>query len=205
MYIMVLPAEEKRMHFKSWKQDILTIPNLLSLFRLGLIPVYVSLYLRAREPVQYYTAGAILAVSCLTDAVDGKIARHFNMISTLGIILDPLADKLTQFSLTLCLSLRYPTLKQVLMLFVVKELFQLTLGVVNLSRGKMLPGALMTGKVCTTVLFVSLTCLVLFPNINNTVVSVMAVINASFLLISFFSYISAYLGKTTKVIDLNQE
>ena len=190
------------MYFKDWKRDILTIPNLLSIFRISLIPVYIRLYLNAREPAQYYTAGAVLAVSCLTDAMDGKIARHYNMISTLGIILDPAADKITQFALTLCLSLRYPVLNPVLVLFILKELIQLTLGAVNLSRGKMLPGALITGKICTTVLFVSLTGLVLFPNISNTVVRFIAVADASFLLISFISYLSAYLGSHPKTQNL---
>ena len=123
------------MHFKDWKRDIFTIPNLLSLFRLGLIPVYIRLYLKAVEPAEYYSAGVILAISCLTDAADGIIARHFHMVSMLGMILDPLADKLTQFTLILCLSLRYPVLNPVLALFVVKELFQLTLGAIILSRG----------------------------------------------------------------------
>ena len=94
------------MDIRKWKKEILTIPNLLSLFRLALIPVYVVIYLNAREPGQYITAGAILAVSCLTDMVDGKIARRFGMISTVGKVLDPVADKATQFTLTLCLSLR---------------------------------------------------------------------------------------------------
>ena len=190
------------MHFKDWKRDIITIPNLLSIFRIGLIPVYIRLYLNAREPAQYYTAGAVLAVSCLTDAMDGIIARHYNMISTLGIILDPAADKITQFALTFCLSLRYPVLNPVMVLFIIKELIQLTLGAVNLSRGKMLPGALITGKICTTVLFVSLTGLVLFPNISNTVVRFIAAADASFLLISFISYLSAYLGSHPKTQNL---
>ena len=190
------------MHFKDWKRDILTIPNLLSIFRIGLIPVYIRLYLNAREPFQYYTAGAILAVSCLTDAVDGKIARHCNMISTLGIILDPVADKITQFALTLCLSLRYPVLNPVLVLFVIKELSQLALGAVNLSRGKMLPGALMTGKICTTVLFISLTGLVLFPHVSDTSVRFIAAVDASFLLIAFVSYLSAYLGGNPRTQSL---
>ena len=191
------------MHFKDWKRDILTIPNLLSLFRLGLIPVYICLYLQATEPVQYYAAGAILALSCLTDAIDGKIARHFHMISTLGIILDPLADKITQFALTLCLRLRYPALNPVLILFVMKELFQLTMGAVNLSRGKMLPGALISGKICTTVLFLSFIYLVLFPDINDTAVEVIAATDSLFLLISFISYLYAYLGNDPKVRDLD--
>ena len=69
---------------KDWKKDIFTIPNLLSLFRLALIPVYVMIYLNATTAKEYFLAGTILAVSCLTDMVDGQIARHFHMISNVG-------------------------------------------------------------------------------------------------------------------------
>lgn len=193
------------MFMKDWKKEILTIPNLLSLFRLVLIPVYVSIYLHADSPFQFYAAGTILAISCLTDAIDGKIARKYNMISTLGKILDPLADKMTQFALTLCLSLKYPVLHPVLALFVVKELFQIVLGAVNLARGRMLPGALMAGKVCTTVLFSSLILLVLFPDIHGSLVSGIALLDGVFLLISFVSYIFAYFGKNSPVEDLKKE
>ena len=68
------------MHIKDWKKELFTIPNLLSLFRLALIPVYVIIYLNASDYRDYFIAAAILAVSCLTDLIDGKIARHFNMI-----------------------------------------------------------------------------------------------------------------------------
>ena len=76
------------MFIRNWKKEILTIPNILSLFRLVLIPVYVAIYLNG----DYYLAAGILAVSCLTDLIDGKIARHFILISTVGKILVPLAD-----------------------------------------------------------------------------------------------------------------
>ena len=95
------------MIIKDWKKDLFTIPNWLSLFRLMLIPVYVVIYLNAAEPVDYAVAAAILAISCLTDAIDGKIARKYNMISTIGKFLDPLADKLTQFTLIVCLAVKY--------------------------------------------------------------------------------------------------
>ena len=186
------------MHIKDWKKEVFTIPNLLSLFRLALIPVYIYIYLGATETYQYITAGTIMAVSCLTDLIDGKVARRFNMVSTLGKILDPLADKITQFTLTVCLSLK-------LALFVVKELFQLIAGAVHLKMGKMLPGALMAGKVCTTVLFISLIALVLFPLVDDTAVSVIAAVDAVFLGISFVSYILAYFGKNAKVQDLKSE
>lgn len=187
---------------KDWKKEIFTIPNLLSLFRLALIPIYVSIYLNATEIYQYYVAGGILAVSCLTDMVDGQIARHFNMISTVGKVLDPLADKVTQLALTICLSIRYPVLLNVLILFLIKEFFQLFAALINLRKGKMLPGALLMGKICTTVLFVSLIVLVLFPNISEYVVNIIAVVDSVFLVVTFISYILAFFGKHAKVEDV---
>ena len=186
----------------NWKKEIFTIPNLLSLFRVALLPIYVYIYLNASQPSQYLVAGTIMAVSCFTDMIDGKIARRFNMITTLGKILDPLADKITQFTLTLCLSLKYPVLHPVLALFVIKEFFQLVVGLIYLRRGKILPGALMAGKICTTVLFVSLIGLVLFPDLHPVAVDAIAIVDGVFLLISFVSYIFAYYGKNTKIQDL---
>ena len=191
------------MFIKDWKKEVFTIPNLLSLFRLALIPVYVTVYLNAEEDWQYYVAGAILAVSCVTDLIDGKIARRFHMISTVGKVLDPLADKATQFSLTLCLSVHYPVLRPVLVLFVIKEGFQLIVGIIHFRKGKMLPGALMAGKICTTILFVSLIALVLFPGIPRGAVNAIALVDTGFLIFSFISYILAYFGKNTKVQDMD--
>ncbi len=193
------------MIIKDWKKDVFTIPNMLSLFRLVLIPVYVTIYLNATELSDYFLAASILAVSCLTDLIDGKIARRFNMISTVGKILDPIADKATQFALTLCLSIEYPILRLVLILFVIKELFQGIAGLINLRKGKMLPGALMAGKVCTTVLFVSLIILVLNPNMSQFWITFIAVLDFIFLSWSFITYILAYYGKNTKVQDLESE
>lgn len=193
------------MFSKDWKKELFTIPNLLSLFRLVLLPVYVYIYLNATERYQYITAGSIMAVSCLTDMIDGKIARRFHMISTVGKILDPLADKVTQFTLTICLSLKYPPLRPVLILFVVKEVFQLVVGLIHLRRGQMLPGALMAGKVCTTILFISLIAMVLFPGMDSRIVTTLSVVDATFLSYAFLSYILAYFGKNTKVQDLRQE
>lgn len=192
------------MFIKDWKKEIFTIPNMLSLFRLVLIPVYTIIYLNAAEPREYFLAGAILAVSCLTDMIDGQIARHFNMISTVGKVLDPLADKLTQLALTICLSVKYPALRGVLILFVIKELFQLSVTCVKFRQGKVLPGALIAGKVCTTVLFVSLILLVLMPNLNIRIVNSIAIIDSVFLAYAFISYAFAFFGKNTKLQDFEE-
>ena len=186
----------------NWKKEVFTIPNILSLLRLVMIPVYMTIYLRAESTRDYILAGFILMLSCLTDLADGKIARKYNMISTLGKILDPIADKATQFTLTLCLALRYPVLWAVMAVFVVKELFQLIAGIIHLRRGKILPGALMEGKICTTVFFVSLIALVLMPNISRLAVGIFALINVVFLMISFIGYIRAYYGSRIQLEDM---
>ena len=74
------------------KGQVFTVPNLLSLFRLILIPFIVVYYFTGPQTV----AIVLIAVSAFTDVIDGRIARRFHMISNLGKILDPLADKLTE-------------------------------------------------------------------------------------------------------------
>lgn len=193
------------MHIKDWKKDIFTIPNLLSLFRLILIPVYVAIYLNAEETSDYYLAAGILAVSCLTDLIDGKVARHFNMISNLGKLLDPVADKLTQFALIMCLTAKYPVLWFLVGLFVIKESFQLIAGGIRYRKGSMLKGALLSGKICTTILFLSLIVMVMLPNLNVSVVNVIAVVDALFMLIAFVDYILAYFFKDSKFQSLEDK
>ena len=192
------------MFISNWKKEVFTIPNLLSLFRLALIPVYVGIYLNAKEPQEYVSAAVILAVSCLTDLVDGFIARRFHMVSVVGKILDPIADKLTQFTLTICLSVKYPMLQFVLLLFVIKEVFQVVMGLIHLRRGHMLPGALAAGKVCTAVLFLSLIVLVLFPQLDMAVVDIIAITDICFLSNAFVHYFFAYFSGNSQIQDIQE-
>lgn len=180
------------MHVNNWKKELFTIPNILSLFRLALIPVYVIIYLNAKDKTDYFVAATILAVSCLTDLIDGKIARHFNMISTVGKILDPLADKATQFTLIICLTFQYPILWYLVSLFVVKESFQLIAGGINFKKGIMLKGALITGKICTTILFLSLILMVMIPDLPYNVIKIIFAVDILFMIISFADYLTTY-------------
>ena len=84
------------MHRLFKRDQILTIPNLLSVIRLLMIPVIVWLYCEKQD---YIAAAAMIVLSGLTDIADGIIARKFNLVSDLGKILDPVADKLTQAAL----------------------------------------------------------------------------------------------------------
>lgn len=187
---------------KNWKKEIWTIPNLLSLFRLVLIPVYLNFYLNADSSDDYTTAAVVLAASCLTDMVDGKIARKFNMITNLGKVLDPLADKLTQLALLICLSVRRKALRYLLIIFLIKEFWQLFAMIGSLRRGKALDGALMSGKISTTVLFTSLIVMVLFPGLSERTTNIITGICLVFLMIAFADYVRAYFGKNKKIYDL---
>ena len=186
----------------NWKKEICTIPNLLSLFRLTLIPVYLNLYLNAETAREYTLSAVILGISCMTDLVDGKIARKFNMISNVGKVLDPLADKLTQLSLLICLYGRSKILRFLLLIFLIKEFWQLFAMIGAMRHGKALNGALMSGKISTTVLFIGLGLIFLFPNMSQRTTNVICVICLTFLLYAFGDYILAYFGKNKRIYDL---
>lgn len=173
---------------KKRNTQIFTIPNALSVFRILLIPVFVVLYLRD----QYTGAAIVIALSGLTDLLDGKIARRFNQISELGKALDPVADKLTQAAMIICLMTRYAGLVYLFILFAVKELFMAIAGIVLLRKGKKLDGAMWFGKVSTAVFYVCMICLVAFPAMPLWLVNSMFVVTAAFLLLSFAMYLPQY-------------
>lgn len=193
------------MFLKNWKNEIFTIPNLLSLLRLLLIPVYIRIYRNAADLRQVHLAGVLVGFSCLTDLLDGMIARRFHMISHVGMVLDPLADKLTQLSLFICLYHKYPLLHPVLVLFLLKELFQLTCFLVHIRKKQALPGALYTGKLCTSALFVSLISMMLFPEMHPQATKMLILTDIFFLLLSFGCYVLAYFGPEPALRDLEAD
>ena len=102
--------------------DLKSIPNILSIIRILLIPVFMVRYMNASSELDYQIVAVIVLLSGVTDLVDGFIARKFNQITELGKLLDPVADKLTQLAIIICLVTRYDWMKYLLILFVVKEL-----------------------------------------------------------------------------------
>lgn len=119
------------MHRIFRKDQVLTIPNLLSVIRLALIPLIVWLYIGKQE---YSAAVAVILISGATDIIDGFIARKFNMVSDLGKILDPVADKLTQATVILCLTVKYRWMRGLIVLFVVKEIIMAVLGYMAIQK-----------------------------------------------------------------------
>ena len=174
------------------KREIFSIPNLMGYFRILLIPLFSWMYCTADSTGDYYAAAVVVGVSGLTDMFDGKIARRFHMITELGKFIDPLADKLTQAALLICLAVRYPLMRAVLVLFVIKEGFMAVMGALLLPRGKKLDGAMWFGKVCTAVLYAVLFLLLLLPGIGTTAANVLIGICGAFMLFSFLMYIPVF-------------
>ncbi len=187
------------------KKEIFTIPNVLSLFRILLIPVYAVVYMKAQVAKDYIIAAAIFALSAVTDMADGIIARKFNMRSRIGIMLDPFADKLTQGVIILCLTLRNLEILPLLILFIVKEGFMFVMGCRLLRQGKMLDGALLAGKICTTVLFVSMIALVVFKDISTAGVYSIVGLCSVFMIISLVSYARCFFLPSDHIRDIDGE
>lgn len=171
------------------KQKIFTIPNLLSFFRLLLIPLMWELYVIRNAPG--WTV-AVLALSALTDIADGKIARKYNMTSDLGKILDPIADKLTQLTLIVCLIRLHYQLIYILALQVLKEMIMAIAGLLVIKRTKQVRSAILPGKICTVVLDSSLLLLFLFPQISQTVVWLLTLLCCTAIIISLILYLLYY-------------
>ena len=166
------------------RKDVLTIPNLLSLFRLALIPAIVLFYLSGHR----YASVALILLSALTDVVDGRIARRFHMVSDLGKFLDPVADKLTQIAMLSCLILRYPWAVLLVALLIFKELFQLTLGIIVLKKTNVINSARWFGKVNTVVLYATMVLLFLFPEIPTSLSELLFVLCTATMLFSMLLY-----------------
>ena len=189
------------MHNKDWKKDIFTIPNALSLFRLLLIPVYVMIYFKGENLL----AAGIFAVSCLTDMIDGYVARHFNMVSSIGKLLDPLADKATQLTMIICLLIKHPILTLLIVFFLIKEIFQLVAASIILRKGLVLRGALLSGKLSTTLLFVSLIVMVLLPNLAEKYVLIISIVDSVALLVAMIDYARAFFTDNPMRHSLDEE
>ena len=174
------------------RKQIFSIPNILGYFRILLLPLIVWRYVTADSIAEFHMAAVIIGISGITDFLDGFIARKFNMITNLGKIVDPVADKLTQAAIVFSLSFRFQWLIPVVVLFVIKEGFMGIMGVILLKKGKMLNGAKWFGKVSTAVLYVVMFILILAPNIQEQIANMLIVLSGFLLLMSFILYIPVY-------------
>lgn len=170
-------------------KKIFTIPNLLSSCRLLFLPVFVWLYMVEEN---YKMAALVLAVSELTDMADGYVARRFHMISDLGKVLDPVADKVTQGVVVLCLTARFPVMKWLVGLFIAKELIMMVSGLLVIKKTGRVHGADWHGKVTTCLLYFTMFLHIIWYEIPEAVSNVFAVACMVMIVISLILYLKQY-------------
>lgn len=166
-----------------WKQ-IFSIPNLLCYVRFLLVGWFLYLYLNE----QYLMSALVIALGGITDFLDGQIARRCNMITELGKIIDPLADKAMQLAIAIALSTRYPLMIILLILFIVKEGFQGICCLIGLKKGKKLDGALWFGKVSTAIFYILTVLLIAFATMPLWLANTFIIITICFLANAFILY-----------------
>lgn len=167
-------------------RQIITVPNLLSLCRILLIPIFIWLYACRGE---FLYAAGILLLSSVTDIADGFIARKFHLVSELGKLLDPLADKLTQAAVLLCLSGRFPAMYFLTGLLVIKELITGLVWLIAARRRKGIQSAEWHGKAAACLLCVTMLLHIIWTDIPPAVSICTTAPSALMMIISFVLYI----------------
>lgn len=202
-------SEEK----KSLKQNLaeifdgcLTVPNLISVIRICLIPVIAVLYYEG----YIWWSVFVIFISGVSDAVDGKIARKFNQVSALGKMLDPVADKLTIFALAIVLFLKFKEAQSesmqafawVFLLFIAKDIVMIVGAVILIALGTRPVAAEIWGKLATFAFYAVMVVIIGFgPEIGaistyypqytipETVMFVLVVVAVILTFLAFFSYL----------------
>ena len=180
-----------------------TIPNLLSFLRIVIVPFFAYFFLNN----QLTLAVVMLALSGISDFLDGKIARKFNQISALGKVLDPVADKLTQITLAVLLFYTFSksedaTLKAfswVFLVFILKEAIMVIGGAIMLMFNIRPVAAEFYGKLATFAFYAIMILIVVFgPEIGvfretlfqlpPVVMMILVAISAILTIVAFLSY-----------------
>lgn len=174
------------MEKKDLKQNVLTIPNLLSLIRLLMVPVIVYLYCYRQD---YGWAAAVLVLSGLTDILDGFIARTFHMTSDLGKMLDPIADKLTQGVTLICLGTRFAPMMFLGLVLVVKEVFTGIHSLRVVQKTGTVKSSDWHGKLVTVLLYVTMGLHILWVDIPGAVTYTLTALCLCLMVFSFIQYL----------------
>lgn len=184
------------------KGDLYTIPNILCYLRILLVPTFMILYLTAGEnAIQHYIAVGVIALAGITDFLDGYIARHYNKVTEIGKLIDPLGDKLLQLAIAIVLVLRYDYMWALLGVFLIKEAVMVICDVILLSKNMKLNGAKWFGKLSTFVFYVVMVALLIIdtpkiqfgnPEVKEIIVVTLMLVSLAFLILSFILYIPVF-------------
>ena len=166
------------------------IPNILSVFRLFLVPVFVTVYFSDLGEAKAYATG-IYMLAAFTDFLDGRIARKYHLVSKLGRILDPLGDKMMTFAVLLCITIDKIVPAWAVVIFFLKESLMALGGYVIYKKSSDMPPANFLGKAATVIFVIVCTLLMLLeiPKIYSTIMISIAII---VMIAAFISYLFQY-------------
>ena len=182
-----------------------TIPNILSAFRICLVPVFIIVYFQSSRNAVLYAA-LIYAIASVTDFFDGYLARKYNASSKLGLVLDPLGDKLMIIAVMVCITIdRIIPLWAVLVAFT-KELLMAIGGIVihKIARAEILPSNII-GKTSTATFFVISLVLMLFRGIPRGVATALISLAIVLMLFAFVVYLREYIKLMKSKDDMQPE
>lgn len=141
----------------------MNIPNMLTLIRFFLIPIFYIVYFSSMEN-SMVIAMTIFLISGVTDILDGYIARKYNLVTKWGTVLDPLADKLMILTVLFCLSSTKIIPFWIFILILVKEATMI-IGGINLLKYKKVIPAKYYGKISTVLFYLSMVVMAFFGGI----------------------------------------
>lgn len=177
------------------------IPNILSSFRIALIPVFVWQMLWGNSIV----AGIILIVSGITDLLDGFLARTYNWVTTVGKILDPFADKLTQVTVCVVLAIKLPQYLIFFALLLIKDFVMLLLGSWLYKKKVKIEGARWFGKVVTTLFYIIIVAVIMFPELPVWAIIVMLSVITICAFVAGSMYIPQFLAYRRQAVNTQTE
>ncbi len=173
----------------------MNIPNILTLIRLLLVPLFVVVF-HNEEGMRTFST-LIFVLASVTDVLDGYIARKYNMSTRWGQLMDPLADKCMQLAVILSLFFVEQVPGWFLAILLAKELIMI-LGSAFLFSRKTYVKANIFGKLNTVFLFLVMTLLLLIPAINPVVKTVLLGISATLALLAGVTYSYLYFLQNKK-------
>ena len=165
----------------------MNLPNLISCTRILMVPLFVFFYVDGKVLLSM----CVLLLCGLSDVLDGMIARRMNMVTELGKILDPVADKLIQGAMMLCLAYAYPVLWMLLAFLVFKELILGAVGIYVMKCKGFVCSSRWYGKLCTVFIYGAMLLLLLFPQ-TGAAVNALAMCCAGLMLMSMLLYLHGF-------------
>ena len=148
----------------------MNLPNKLTMFRICMVPVFLVLLcvnLPMSDTAMRIATAVVFAITSLTDMIDGKIARKYNLITDFGKFMDPLADKFLVMSAMLGILVRFDYLRPVFVwaaaIVIFREFAVTSLRLVVAGKSGIVVAAAWLGKVKTTLQMVCIVCILLEP------------------------------------------